>query len=316
MTKTGILLSNTGTPDAPTPSAVRRYLREFLSDKHIVKLPRLIWLPILYGLILTTRPQKSAALYKKIWTPQGSPMRSAMQNIGAMLQNQTSLAVELGMNYGHPSIPQGLSKLIESGAEHIIVLPLFPQFSNSTTASTIDRVNTAIQNQSKSLPVSFIKHYYNDAGYIDALAASIQDFWTQKGKGEHLLISFHGIPKRFANADDPYAGQCEETARLLAETLNLSKEEWTLCYQSKFGYDKWLEPSTQALLTSLPQKGTKSIDIICPGFPVDCLETLEEIAITSKEAFLNAGGQSLRYIPALNDSEVQVKMLAHLVEHS
>lgn len=315
----GILLTNTGTPDAPTPSAVRRYLREFLSDRRIVKIPRLIWLPILYGIILTTRPAKSAALYKKIWTPQGSPMRHFMQQIRVMLEEHLNKAgddiflVELGMNYGNPSINTGLDKLKKSGAEKIIILPLFPQYSDTTTSSTYDRVNAAIRKWTQQPTIDRIQYYAERPAYIEALANSIRKMWSEKGKPEHLLISFHGIPIRFVEAGDPYQSQCEQTATLLANELKLSPKDWTLCYQSQFGYDKWLKPSTQMLFTELPKQGLKKVDIICPGFPVDCLETLEEIAIAGKKSFIEAGGEALRYIPALNDSEEQVEMLAEIV---
>lgn len=312
MTTIGILLTNTGTPDQPTKQAVRAYLRDFLSDKRIVKIPRLIWLPILYGLILTTRPAKSAKLYQKIWTPQGSPMRYLMQQIRMMLQKKLNAhsndiyVVELGMNYGNPSIQLGLDKLRKHKAAKIIVLPLFPQYSDTTTAASYDRIKFT----DNMVP---IHNYASHPDYIDALAKTVQTYWSEKGKSSHLLISFHGIPQRFAADGDPYANQCELTAKLLAQTLQLTPQQWTLCYQSQFGYDKWLQPSTQALFNDLPQRGIKQVDVICPGFAVDCLETLEEIAIRGQETFLAAGGESLRYIPALNDSPLHIEILHQLI---
>lgn len=315
MSKIGILLINTGTPDAPTPNAVRRYLREFLSDKRIVQLPRIIWLPILYGLVLTVRPSRSAKLYQKIWTPEGSPMRVIMQQLVTHLQNKlgNEYCIEMGMNYGNPSIQSALEKLKQQQVDEIIVLPLFPQYSHTTTASTYDRVKKFVNKWLKNIKLTSIKTYANHPDYISALAKRIQTFWDANGKSEHLLISFHGIPERFVAGGDPYAKECEQTASLLAKELNLSPSEWTLCYQSQFGYDKWLKPSTQALFVELPQKEIKNIDIVCPGFSVDCLETLEEIAIQGKETFFAAGGQTFRYIPALNDGDEQVGMLEKII---
>lgn len=304
--KSGILLTNTGTPSAPTPKAVRAYLREFLSDKRVVKIPRLIWLPILYGLVLPFRPKRSVKLYEKIWTAQGSPMRVFMQKIAVSLQNKLGMPVEVGMNYGTPSIQQALKNLQDQQVEEIAVIPLFPQYSDTTTASSFDRVNHELKKAKPTPTLYFIKDYATNPNYIRALANTIQ----QHGIAEHLLISFHGIPKRFVQSGDPYQQQCEQTANLLAQKLKLSKQQWTLCYQSQFGYDEWLKPSTQQLLTELPTQGVKNIAVVCPGFSVDCLETLEEIAIRGKEIFLEHGGESLRYIPALNDSDAQVEMLS------
>jgi ferrochelatase len=308
MSNTGILLTNTGTPDQPTTAAVRRYLREFLSDKRIVQLPRLIWLPILYGLVLPSRPKKSAALYQKIWTKDGSPMRTFMANISDKLQRYLgdNTIVTVGMNYGNPSISAGLTYLQRQDVDKIIVLPLFPQYSHTSTASTFDRVTNA--------NVLKITSYADNADYINALATSVKQAWQMQGQQEHLLISFHGIPERFVAAGDPYESQCQTTAHLLAQTLALNPDQWTLCYQSQFGYDKWLKPSTQQLFLNLPQKGIKRINVICPGFSVDCLETLEEIAISGQEAFHTAGGEYLGYVPALNDSDVQVEMLAKMIQ--
>lgn len=317
MLKTGILLTNTGTPDAPTTSAVRTYLREFLSDPRIVQIPRIIWLPILYGIILTLRPQKSAALYQKIWAPAGSPMRIHMGSIKTQLQSRLgeNYVIELGMNYGTPSIASGIEKLKQAGVSRMIILPLFPQYSNTSTGSTYDRVNRALSQWRNHPETHTIHDYAANPDYIHALSASIQEHWIAHGKPDHLLISFHGIPERLVKAGDPYQTQCEQTAHMLANTLKLKDTEWTLCYQSQFGYDKWLKPSTQVLLEELPGKKVKCLDVACPGFSVDCLETLEEIAITGKEAFLNAGGEELRYIRALNDSSQQVELLYHLVKN-
>lgn len=320
MSKIGILLINTGTPDAPTPHAVRRYLQEFLSDKRIVKIPRLIWLPILHGLVLTTRPRRSAKLYQQIWTKEGAPLRKAMLNLQASLQSHLNnpkkldktYHIEIGMNYGSPSIKQGLHNLHQLKVDHLIVLPLFPQYSNTSTGSSYDRTLVALKQWSALPSISIINNYTDNHRYIDALAESV--LLTPDRDHRHLLISFHGIPKRFVQMGDPYPIQCEKTAHLLAKKLNLANHQWTLCYQSQFGYDKWLTPSTQHLLAELPKKHkVKHIDVICPGFSVDCLETLEEIAISGKESFLAAGGESFRYIPALNHTSQQVELIAHLI---
>jgi ferrochelatase len=314
MYKIGVLLTNTGTPDAPTTSAVRRYLREFLSDPRIVHIPRLIWLPLLYGLILPFRSRKSAALYKTIWTPEGAPMRTIMQHAAKLLQTRLqNVEVAIGMNYGNPSIQQGLDELKQKQVSKVVVLPLFPQYSNATTASTFDRVTDAIKQQAMPYDLSFIHHYAANHAYILALAVRIKTVWTANKPGEHLLISFHGLPERFARAGDPYADECKLTAQLIADELMLPKDKWTLCFQSQFGYDKWLKPSTQDLFIELPKRGITNVDIICPGFAIDCLETLEEINLRGRKAFLNAGGNQLRYIPALNDSSLHIDMLAALI---
>lgn len=317
--KIGVLLTNTGTPDAPTTSSVRRYLREFLSDKRIVKIPHFIWLPILYLLILPFRSSKSAALYQKIWTREGSPIRVLMQSLRTRLQEKYDLTapnifIEVGMNYGNPSIHDALNQLREKGIDQLIVLPLYPQYSNSTTASTFDRVTASLQTWPALPAVTFYRDYATHPDYIAALANSVKTFWEKENEAPHLLISFHGLPKRFVEQGDPYADHCEKTARLLAEALQLTPDKWTLCYQSQFGYDKWLQPSTQQLLEALPKQGIRNLDVICPGFSIDCLETLEEIAKRGKEDFLKAGGQSLRMIPALNDSSDHIKLIQTLIE--
>lgn len=316
--KIGVLLSNTGTPDAPTTKAVRRYLREFLSDPRVVKIPRLVWLPILYLFILTLRPSKSAALYQKIWTADGAPMRVIMKHLRKKLQKKfdaahTPAIVEVGMNYGNPSIHDALENLRAHNIDELIILPLYPQYSNTTTASTFDRVCEELKKWPALPAIKFQRDYTNNPQYITALANSARAYWREHGQAPHLLISFHGLPKRFAEAGDPYPQHCEETARLLAEALNLSDNQWTLCYQSQFGYDKWLQPSTQVLIEELPKSGKTNIDVICPGFSIDCLETLEEIAKRGEEDFIAAGGKQLRMIPALNDSDDHVEMLSSII---
>lgn len=245
-------------------------------------------------------------------------MRFLMQKLAEKLQyhfntQQQAISVEVGMNYGNPSIETALEKLRQQTIDELIVLPLYPQYSNTTTASTFDRVCAALQSWPAIPRVTMINHYHSHAAYITALAQSVTDFWQAHGKSSHLMISFHGIPKRFVEAGDPYPQQCEETAKLLAEELHLSNEQWTLCYQSQFGYDKWLQPSTQVLLEELPARGIKNMDVICPGFSIDCLETLEEIAKQGKKDFIAAGGKQLRMIPALNETDLHVQMITHLI---
>lgn len=318
MNKIGVLLTNTGTPDAPTPKAVRRYLKEFLSDKRIVQIPRVIWLPLLYGFILTLRPRWSAKMYQKIWTPEGSPLRVNMQKLPPLLQsalakkNAAQFAIEIGMNYGNPTIHQALENLRQKDVDKILVLPLYPQYSNVTTASSLDRVKKGMKNW-QAAPLSAIEDYADNPNYIRAVASSIQSKWLHEGTPQHLLISFHGIPERCIEKGDPYKTRCERTAQLIAKEMKLPDEKWTLCFQSRFGYAKWLKPSTQILLAELPARELKEIDVVCPGFPVDCLETLEEIALRGEETFFAAGGKSLRYIPALNDGEMHIEMLAGLI---
>ncbi|OGT35957.1 MAG: ferrochelatase [Gammaproteobacteria bacterium RIFCSPHIGHO2_12_FULL_37_14] len=317
----GILLTNTGTPNAPTKQAVRRYLREFLSDKHVVQLPRWLWLPILYGLILPTRPRQSAKLYEQIWTKNGSPLRVIMQELRAQLretllkQSANPIEVAIGMNYGQPSIQQGIEELLHKNVKKIIINPLFPQFSHTTTASSIDRVKKALATHvhSSSIEISFIETYAIHEQYLNALASSVSQFWSAQKEAHHLLISFHGIPERFILKGDPYQSQCQQTAQLLANKLKLPSNAWTICYQSRFGYSHWLKPSTQKLFTELPMRGIKHVDVICPGFAVDCLETLEEIAIRGKKLFIEAGGETLRYIPALNASQAHIDLLIKLI---
>lgn len=316
--KIGVLLTNTGTPDAPTTGAVRRYLREFLSDPRVVKIPRLLWLPILYLFVLTLRPRKSAALYQKIWTSAGSPMRVIMLKLRHNLQQKCSasnpeIQIETGMNYGSPSIHDAMEKLRAHKIDQLIVLPLFPQYSNATTASTFDRVMQTLQDWPALPALTLYRDYATHPDYIAALAKAVRAFWRANGESSHLLISFHGLPKRFAAAGDPYPRQCEQTARLLAESLRLAKDRWTLCYQSQFGYDKWLQPSTQMLFRSLPKQGIHDVDVICPGFPIDCLETLEEIAMKGKESFISGGGKQLRFIPGLNDSAQHIDLLSGII---
>lgn len=314
MKKLGILLTNTGTPDAPTPAAVRVYLREFLSDPRVVHLPRWLWLPLLNGVILPLRAKKSAALYQHIWTSD-SPLRLYTQalalKLGEVLNSaEVETRVFVGMNYGNPSIASALSEMKAFAPDEWVVLPLFPQYSDTTTAASLDKMTPVLA----GLPVPrVIKSYADHPAYIQALAAQVKAHWAAVGEQAHLLISYHGIPKRFVAEGDPYQTECEATTQALVALLGLAPEAYTHCYQSKFGYDAWLQPSTQDLLVSLPGNGIKTLDVLCPGFAVDCLETLDEIAHVGRDDFIGAGGVSLRYIPALNAEKVHVQALSDIL---
>lgn len=315
----GVLVVNLGTPDAPTPAAVRRYLGEFLSDPRVVELPRWLWRPILHGAVLRVRPASSAALYAKIWTEQGSPMLVHSLNLAQRLQEDLAhrssrrAIVELGMTYGSPSIDEALQKLARQGAGHIVVLPLYPQYAGSTTGAVFDRVTKVLAARRRVPGVTFIPDYHAEPGYIDALVAGIREVYERHGRGERLLFSFHGLPRRMAEKGDPYPEQCRTTARLVAQSLGLGDNEWEVAFQSRFGRAAWLEPYTEETIASWGRKGMQKIDAVCPGFAVDCLETLEEVRLRYGETFHAAGGGELRYIPALNARPEHVDVLGGLV---
>ncbi len=315
----GILLINLGTPDAPTTSAVRRYLAEFLSDPRVVEMPRLLWMLILHGIILRARPARSAAAYREVWTEQGSPLldisREQEQALQQLLEQQMEqpVKVELAMRYGTPSIAAGLEKLRQAKARKIVVLPLYPQYSATTTASTFDAISKELQ-QWRWLPdLEFISHYHDHPAYIRALAASVREYQQQHGTPDKLLMSFHGIPADYHIAGDPYPDECRTTAQLLAEELKLSSEQWTISFQSRMGRKEWVRPYTDELLNEWGQKGLNSVHVVCPGFPTDCLETIEEIGAENKEYFIQAGGSDYHYIPALNSSSAHIKALAEII---
>lgn len=305
---TGILLTNIGSPDQPTPESVRQFLAKFLSDRRVVSLPRILWLPILYGIILRTRPARSAELYRKIWTENGSPLLVYSKKIAEKLQARLQIPVALGMHYSNPSIPHALEQLRKQRVKKIIVLPLYPQYSATTTASTFDQVNAVLKKWDNAPEIATISNYADDEDYISAITHSIQ-----KHSFKHLLFSFHGIPQRNIDKGDPYADQCGSTVRLLTEKLQLPKDKYSFSFQSRLGYAKWLMPYTDQVLQELPKQGVTDLHVVCPGFAVDCLETLEEIAIRGKEQFLEAGGSSLQYIPALNDSDEHLEMLERMI---
>jgi ferrochelatase len=305
--RTAILLCNLGTPDAPTAPALRRYLAEFLGDHRVVEIPKPIWWLILHGIILRVRPAKSAAKYASIWTPEGSPLKVWTEKQAQGLQDWLTrqghhVTVRYAMRYGNPSIAAQLDALKAEGATRVLVLPAYPQYSGTTTASVFDAVYGWAE-KVRSLPeLRFVNRYHDDAGYIAALSARIRAHWQQHGQAERLVMSFHGVPERTLHLGDPYHCECHKTARLLAEQLGLRKDQYQLTFQSRFGKAKWLEPYTEPTLIALAQAGVKRVDVVCPGFTSDCLETLEEIAQEAREAFLHAGGQDFHYIPCLNDS--------------
>lgn len=318
----GVLVTNLGTPEAATAPALRRYLAEFLGDPRVVEINRPLWWLILHGIVLRTRPRKSAAAYARVWTAEGSPLlitaKAQTEGIARRLHERLegSVAVELAMRYGNPSMASGLQKLREQGAERIVVLPLYPQYSGSTTGSTFDALADELKRWRWVPELRFIGQYHDDAGYIEALAASVREHWAQHGRAERMLFSFHGTPRRYLLDGDPYHCQCRKTARLVAERLELPDDDWQVTFQSRFGNEVWLQPYTDETVEALGRSGMKKLDVICPGFSADCLETIEEIGGENREIFERAGGGELRYIPALNDREDHLEMLTRVVvEH-
>ena len=310
----GILLINLGTPDSPSRGDVKRYLREFLWDPRVVEMPRVLWWPILHGAILNIRPARSAKAYRKIWTEEGSPLLTNTVKQARALQQKlgSRIAVVPAMRYGNPSIRQGLEQLRDQGCQRILVFPLYPQYSATTTASAFDAVVTELKNWRLLPELQLLNQYFDDPGYIQTLAGSVKDFQKQHCQPDMLVLSYHGLPQRYADAGDPYPHQCEETTNALTSTLNLNGAQWRHCYQSRMGREPWLQPATADTLHELANAGCKHVQVICPGFSSDCLETLEEIAMENKEVFLQAGGERYEYIPCLNDSRAHIDMLAGL----
>ena len=312
--QTAVLLCNLGTPDAPDAAALRRYLAEFLSDRRVVEIPRWLWWPILHGVVLRVRPARSAAKYARIWTNDGSPLKVWTDKQARLLEGYLGergerVAVRPAMRYGQPSIAGVLSALKAAGVRRILVLPLYPQYCAATTASVVDAV-AAWSQRTRTLPeLRFVNAYHDDPGYIDALARRVSDHWMVHGRGERLVMSFHGVPARSLTLGDPYHCACRKTARLLAERLTLKPGQWIVTYQSRFGKAKWLEPATEPTLRALAAEGVRRVDVICPGFVGDCLETLEEIAIEGRDAFLAAGGTTFHYIECLNDQHAWIAAL-------
>jgi len=310
---------NLGTPDAPTPAALRRYLAQFLSDRRVVELPRWLWWPVLHGLILRTRPAQSARKYASIWRPDGSPLlywsqRQAVRLLGSLGEAGHRVQVRLAMRYGAPALPDVMDELMRQGVQRVLVLPLYPQYSATTTASAFDAVAQWLLCTRRLPELRFVNDYHDDPAYIDALASSVRAHWQREGRGERLVMSFHGIPARCIERGDPYRDQCLRTAGLLANRLGLPQGELVVSFQSRLGRARWLEPYTEPTLRKLAAQGVRVIDAMCPGFAADNLETLEEIAIEGRDAFVGAGGEALRFIPCLNDDDAWIRALAGLAQ--
>jgi len=317
--RTGVLLVNLGTPDAPTAPALRRYLAEFLSDKRVVEIPRLVWWPILHGIILRTRPARSAAKYATVWTPEGSPLAVWTQRLttavaAALSARGHEVTVLHAMRYGRPAIADGMDRLRQAGATRVLVLPLYPQYAAATTASIVDKLLQWSAAARRMPELRFIGEFHDDPAYIDALAARVRAHWAEHGRGQKLVLSFHGVPHRSLTMGDPYHCQCHKTARLLGRVLDLPPGELVVTFQSRFGKARWLEPYTEPTLIELANAGVKRVDVMCPGFVADCLETLEEISQEAREAYLHAGGETFHYIACLNDAPDWVEAVASLCE--
>ncbi len=322
--KLGVLIVNLGTPDAPTPAAVRRYLAQFLSDPRVVEIPRAIWQPILHGVVLTTRPAASAKKYAKIWTKDGSPLaiHSVRQRtllmgmLGQRMKRENLPAdhaqVELAMRYGEPSIASAIDRLHAAGATKLLVLPLYPQYSSSTTATVLDAVGAHLAKVRRAPALRFVDAFHDDDGYVKALAQNVNDYWTKHGRPDRLVMSFHGVPRRTLDLGDPYHCHCRKTGRLLAQELGLASDQWTLSFQSRFGKAEWLQPYTAETLASLGAEKLRRVDVVCPGFVSDCLETLEEIGIEGRATFEKAGGGEFHAIPCLNTHPRWIAALADL----
>ena len=318
--KTAVILVNLGTPANSSPQAVRRFLRQFLSDPRVVELPRALWLPILYGVILPFRPRRVAQAYETLWQHYGdSPLRSISERQRAALSQQLSdtngdVLVEYAFSYGAPSIAATADKLLAAGVERMVLLPLYPQYSATTTATVYDQVGQWARRQRRLPALSLIRDYHRTDGYIAALAESVHDHWEAHGRGEKLLLSFHGIPQRNVDLGDPYYDQCLRTATLLADRLELAAEQWQISFQSRLGRAQWLQPYTAEVLKEWGAAKLPSVDVICPAFAADCLETLEEIDEENRGIFTAAGGGAFHYIPCLNDRDSHIAMLAELVK--
>lgn len=319
---TAVVLVNLGTPDEATAPALKRYLREFLSDPRVVEIPKPIWWLILNGIILNVRPRKSAAKYASVWMPEGSPLRVHTERQAKLLKGQLGerghhLTIAYAMRYGKPSIASVLAHLKAEGASRILLVPMYPQYSSSTTGTVVDEAGKWLLQLRNQPELRYIRNFHDDKGYLAALEKSVRQHWQANGKpgeNDRLLISFHGLPKRSLDLGDPYFCECHKTGRLLAERLGLTSEQYQICFQSRFGKAEWLQPYTAPTLQGWGQKGIRRVDVICPGFVADCLETLEEIAQEGRDDFLAAGGKEYHYIPALNEDDAWIKALAELVE--
>lgn len=318
--KTAILMVQLGTPDSPEVPDVRRYLREFLSDTRVVETPKWKWWPVLYGIVLTTRPRESAEKYRSIWGKDGSPLlvntRLQAEGLHEELKKRgREVEVVWAMRYGNPNMVQALREMRDRGIERILVLPLYPQYSGSTTGTVFDHMAREMLTWRTIPSLRFVQSYADDAGYIQALADSIRRAWrkTEEGKPEKLIFSFHGVPQRTVDEGEPYQKHCHQTAAATAAALGLQKDEWIVCFQSLFGKEEWIKPYTQPTVEALARQGVKNIDVVCPGFLSDCIETLEEINMEVREAFLHNGGKRFRYIECLNDDPIWIHAMADIV---
>lgn len=317
--KIGILITNLGTPDAPKKADLKRYLREFLSDPRVVEIPRLLWWMILNVVILNIRPKRSAKAYSTVWTERGSPLMFHTQDQADALRTKLkqkygeNIVVEFAMRYGSPSVDSVIDNMLKQGVRKLLVLPLYPQYCASTTASTFDAVAASLAKKRLIPELRFINHYHDFPTYIQAVADKIRQHWEVNGRADKLIFTYHGIPKRYLLNGDPYHCECYKTSRLLAENLGLSEEEYLVSFQSRFGREEWLQPYTDKTLMALPKEGVKSVQLVCPGFSADCLETIEEIGIENRDYFMEAGGERYEYIPALNAESSHIDMMAALL---
>lgn len=317
--KTGVLLVSLGTPDAPTAAAVRRYLAEFLWDPRVVEIPRPLWWMVLHGVVLRLRPRASARRYASIWTPEGSPLRVHTEKQARLLRGHVAglarapLVVDWAARYGEPAVAHALERLQREGCGRILVVPLYPQYAASTTASVFDAVGAFVRRVRDVPALRLVRGFHDHPGYIGALAARVREYWGASGRGDMLVMSFHGLPRRSVERGDPYEKECRETAALLASALGLSESQWRISFQSRFGAGEWLQPYTASLLRDLGRARTRRVDVFCPGFVADCLETLEELGIEGKQTFLAAGGGEFRLVPGLNEHDAWIRALAAIV---
>ncbi|HTP95693.1 MAG TPA: ferrochelatase [Burkholderiales bacterium] len=315
----GVLLINLGTPQAPDAPALRRYLKQFLSDPRVIEIPRALWWPILHGIVLRMRPRRSAAKYARIWTPEGSPLAVHTERQTKMLRGylgeriRVPLVVEFAMRYGAPSVADAIERLKQAHCDRVLAVPLYPQYSASASASALDAVGAALARLRNVPALRTIRHFHDHPGYIGALAQSVRDHWLKTGRPERLVMSFHGLPRFQLERGDPYHCECHMTARLVAEALALAPADYTVCFQSRFGRAQWLEPYTAQVLAELGRQKLKRVDVLCPGFVSDCLETLEEIGMEGKATFLNAGGGEFHLLPCLNERDDWLRALTDLV---
>lgn len=315
--KIGVLLINLGTPDAPTPKALKRYLKEFLSDPRVVEIPRAIWWLVLNGIILPFRSRRSAKAYSTVWTEEGSPLlintEAIAKGVASKFDDRNEVLVDFAMRYGNPSVESKLNSLLNQGARKVVIVPLYPQYSATTSASTFDAVADVLKKTRFIPELRFVNHYTDSEMWLNALVDKVKAHWASHGRAEKLIFSYHGIPSRYWHNGDPYACQCHKTSRLLAEKLGLSKDEYMTCFQSRFGKEEWVKPYLDETLKGMPAQGIKSVQIMCPGFSADCLETIEEIGEENHEYFTEAGGERYEYIPCLNADEAHVDALADIV---